>query len=118
MGECAALHIIMTFNEFEAKIPERDIWDNLKKINKPIVMYGMGNGADKICSVLDTFGIQVADFFASDGFVRGQTFHQKTVKRYSEICSEYRDFVILVSFGSRLESVISYINDLSRTPEL
>ena len=48
-------------------------------------MYGMGNGADKIIEVLDALGIEVADFFASDGFVRGHSFHGKKVLSFSEV---------------------------------
>ena len=52
-----------------------DLWTYLAQSNKPIVMYGMGNGADKILGVCESFNITVSDFFASDGFVRGQSFH-------------------------------------------
>ena len=43
-----------------------DLWTYLKSAEKPIVMYGMGNGADKIISVLEACGIEVDDFFASE----------------------------------------------------
>ena len=58
---------------------EKDLWQVLAEANKPIVMYGMGNGADKILDVFSKRGISVADFFASDGFVRYKQFHGKTV---------------------------------------
>ena len=67
---------------------ERDMWQTLASANKPIVMYGMGNGADKILAVFAKYGIEVADFFASDGFVRHQLFHGKTVMSYAEICEK------------------------------
>ena len=55
---------------------EQDLWQYLAATDKPIVMYGMGNGADKILAVCDRFGITVRDFFASDGFVPApQLFH-------------------------------------------
>ena len=57
-----------------------DVWQTLKTTNKPIVFYGMGNGADKILAVMDGLGVEVSDFFASDGFVRGHTFHGKRVR--------------------------------------
>ena len=55
-----------------------DLWHYLKSqadSGRPILLYGMGNGADKIIAVCEAYGIPVADFFASDGFVRGHSFH-------------------------------------------
>ena len=62
-----------------------DIWQRLASTDKTVVMYGMGNGADKILAVCEKKGITVSDFFASDGFVRGHSFHGKVVLSYSEI---------------------------------
>ena len=65
--------------------PARDLWEYLQATDKTVVMYGMGNGADKILAVCAQYGIEVADFFASDGFVRGHSFHGKTVLSYSAV---------------------------------
>ncbi len=89
------------------------LWDYLSQTNKTIVMYGMGNGADKILSVCEKYKIVIADFFASDEFVRGQSFHGKTVLSFSDIQKKYNDFVILVSFGSHLPEVIDRVFALS-----
>ena len=56
-----------------------DLWERLLSTSKTVVMYGMGNGADKILQVCESKGITVSDFFASDGFVRGHLFHGKRV---------------------------------------
>ena len=56
------------------KIKEENVWDFLKNDNKPIMIYGMGNGAEKIISTLDTYGVKVSEIFASDEFVRGHSF--------------------------------------------
>ena len=56
-------------------------WEKLQQTDKPIVMYGMGNGADHILTVFERLGVQVADFFASDAFVRGHSFHGVRVKK-------------------------------------
>ena len=38
--------------EMRKKIGEQgDVWQYLSSLNRPIVMYGMGNGADKILKV-------------------------------------------------------------------
>ena len=84
-----------------------DIWQTLAKEERPLVIYGMGNGADKLIERLARIGKTPAAVFASDDFVRGQSFHGFRVCRFSEICERFYDFVILVSFGSRLPAVMS-----------
>jgi len=95
-----------------------DLWQYLASTNKPIVMYGMGNGADKIIAVFEKYGITVSDFFASDGFVRGQVFHEKTVLSFSAVRKKYKDFIILVSFGSSLPEVLHNIYTIADSYEL
>ena len=89
-----------------------DLWQYLSKSDKKIVMYGMGNGADKIIGVCDRYGIEISDFFASDGFVRGQIFHGKTVLSFSQIKEKYGkgNIIILVAFASSLPDVMDAIS--------
>ncbi len=91
----------------------KELWAELRESGKPIVLYGMGNGADKIISVLESKGMAHADVFASDDFVRGQYFHGKKVLRLSEVAEKYEDFNILVSFGSSLPEVMGKIKDIA-----
>ena len=56
------------------RIKEENVWDFLKKDGKPVMIYGMGNGAEKIISTLNTYKITVSEIFASDEFVRGHSF--------------------------------------------
>ena len=88
-----------------------DLWQYLSSSNKKIVMYGMGNGADKIIGVCERYGIEISDFFASDGFVRGQIFHGKTVLSFSQIKEKYGkdNIIILVAFASSLPDVMNAI---------
>ena len=95
-----------------------DLWRHLKETDKPILMYGMGNGADKILAELDKRGIEICDFFASDGFVRGHFFHGKRVLSYSEAKEQYGDFIVLLAFGSSLDDVIENIIKISKEQEL
>ena len=75
----------------------------------------MGNGADKILNVFEQYGIEYKDVFASDGFVRGHSYRGKTVISYSNACEIYgNNFVIVVSFGSKLQDVIDRIYDLEK----
>ncbi len=41
---------------------KQDLWTYLKKTDKKIVMYGMGNGADKILAACEQKGICVQAF--------------------------------------------------------
>lgn len=83
-----------------------DFWKEISQKNKPVLMYGMGNGADKIIKYLEGYGVCVDDFFASDEFVRGHSFHGKRVLKFSEAGQKYDDFIILLSFASSLPDVL------------
>ena len=95
-----------------------DLWNTLKHKNKPIFIYGMGNGADAVISKLYSVGAGFEGVFASDSFVRGQSFHGKTVKTYSEVCAEYDDFVVVTAFGSPLPEILENIERISKEREL
>lgn len=104
-------------NRFEKKT---DLWEYLKRSTKTVVMYGMGNGADKILNVCAERGIEIADFFASDGFVRGHSFHGKRVLSYSETKERYgaENIIVLLSFASSLTDVIGTIRAVAEECEL
>ncbi len=100
-----------------------DLWQHLKAAHtagRPIVMYGMGNGADKILAVCTDYGIQIADFFASDGFVRGHTFHGKVVLSYAQMKEKYRLVppIVLLSFASSRPEVLALIERVATECEL
>lgn len=97
-----------------------DLWSYLSKANKKILLYGMGNGADKIISVCQSCGIEIADFFASDGFVRGHSFHGKRVLSYSEAKEKYgtENMIVLLSFASSLPDVLENIYKIADECEL
>lgn len=94
-----------------------DVWQRMKACGKPIVMYGMGNGADKILAVMEKEEIEVADFFASDGFVRGHFFHGKRVLSFSEVSEKYDDMLIVLAFGSSLDDVMARFFEIARQYE-
>ena len=99
-------------------LQEKNLWHYLKHTDLPIVIYGMGNGADKILEILERDQISVADFFASDGFVRGHSFHGKKVLSFSEVQAKYEKFIILLAFGSSLDDVMAKIVSISEKNEL
>ena len=95
-----------------------DLWQTLRKTDLPILLYGMGNGADKIINVLTEYGISVCDFFASDGFVRGQIFHGKKVLSASEALAAYPNAIVLLAFGSARDDVLAAIEKVEQTHTL
>ena len=97
-----------------------DLWHYLAESKRPIVMYGMGNGADKIIAVCQKYGIEISDFFASDGFVRGHSFHGKTVISYSAMKEKYagQNPIVLLSFASSLPDVMALFKQVGEECEL
>jgi FkbM family methyltransferase len=80
--------------------------------NKPIYLYGMGNGADKILDIFAEMGVSVSGVFASDDFVRGQFFRDFRVQKYSDI----KDLnpVIVIAFGTAVPEVMARIFDMAK----
>lgn len=95
------------------RIKEENVWDFLKKDGKPVMVYGMGNGAEKIISTLNTYQITVSEIFASDEFVRGHSFLGYKVLKYSEVCEKYDDFNVVLAFATHLENVIENIKKIN-----
>lgn len=92
-------------------LPEKDIYEYLKGENRPVILYGMGNGADKIADELESRGIAVSGICASDDFVRGQTFRGFEVQPVSKAAEG--NAIILTAFGSQLPDVMDRIFSLS-----
>lgn len=93
------------------------MWNYLKNSNRPIAVYGMGNGADKIIDTLASFGVSPVGVFASDDFVRGQSFRVFTVKKYCELKAVYPDMIVLVAFGTFRDDVIGNIKKIMSESE-
>lgn len=91
----------------------KDLWTALKEAHKPIVLYGMGNGADIVISVCEKYGIKVSGVFASDGFVRAKTFHGMPVTDYETARRTFGDMIVLLCFGTSLLPVIENIKRIS-----
>lgn len=97
---------------------EQDLWRYLKTVRKPIVLYGMGNGADKIIRVLNDFDIEISGVFATDGFVRDKYFHGFKLSSYSELKEKFGDMTVLLAFGSARKEVLNNIKRISSEQEL
>jgi len=92
---------------------QESLWEYLAVTEKPIVMYGTGDGADKILDIARERGIEISAFAVSDEFARGQTFQGYKTERFGEIKERLSDFIILVCFGTDKPDVLGRIYALS-----
>lgn len=95
-----------------------DLWTYLKSVTKPIYLYGMGNGADKIIDRLTALDISVSGVFVSDGFVRPKLFHGMPLESYADARKKHGDIIVLTAFGSSIPEVMSNIKRISDECEL
>ncbi len=92
------------------RIDEKSSWEKIKESGKPVVIYGMGNGADKVIDEFNRLEIPILGVTASDDFVRGQIFRGFKVKKLSEFDGE---FIIAVGFATCIPEVMTHIYSLS-----
>lgn len=94
------------------------VWDALRASKKPIVLYGMGNGADKVLDEMKKRDIPAAGVMASDGFVRHQEYRGFTVQSERELTEELGDFTVALCFASALPDVMTHIREVAQRHEL
>ena len=94
-------------------IEKLSVWEFLQNTKEPIIMYGTGNGADKVFEVFNELNIKVTGVTASDGFVRDRYFHNFKVTPISEYLEKYEKFTVVVTFGSSRSEVIENIKNLA-----
>ena len=96
---------------------DTDLWNYLKnqtKAGRPVVLYGTGDGADKIMAVLEERGIPVSGIFASPGFVRDRKFHGIQVESFEDCYSRFgREMIALMCFGSSRPEVLDYVDSIA-----
>ncbi len=102
----------------ESILEKNDLWQTLKTADKPILLYGMGDGADKILDVCEQKSIKVYGVFASDGFAKKKVFRNFEVCTYSEAKEKFKDFIVLLSFATSLEEVLGNIIRISKEQQL
>lgn len=97
------------------EVLDMNSWKYIEESKKPVVIYGMGNGADKLIDNFKTMGIEILGITASDDFVRGQIFRDFKVKKLSEFDGDY---ILVIAFGTCVESVINHIYSLDEKYDL
>lgn len=96
---------------------KQDVWQAMQLTDKPVVLYGMGNGADQIIDWCDKQKVKVAGVFASDEFVRGQVFRGHKVETYAAVKERLGDFLIVIAFASESPVVLKRFKELSEMHE-
>lgn len=99
-------------------IKEQNIWDRLAQAEKPIILYGMGDGAIKILKVFEDYGVRADGIFASDEFVRGHSFCGMPVQKYSDICRQYDDFYVITAFAVHDEPMLNRLMEINNEHEV
>lgn len=87
------------------------LWERLRTTDKKIVLWGTGNGADKILAVMQEKNIPAAGIFASDGFRQGKLFHGIRVESRQEIFSRFGadNLIVLLAFASSRPEVLANV---------
>lgn len=91
----------------------KNVWTALSESELPIVLYGMGNGADKVLDEFARRGISAAGVMASDEFCRYQEYRGFTVQKESDLERELGDFTVALCFGSSLPDVMAHIHEVA-----
>lgn len=108
---------IMTKNELIEKYTSvPPLKESLAQKKRPVVLYGTGNGADKVISMLlEPIGIRPEAVFASEGFVRHRMYAGYEVKCYMDVALKYGgDMDVLMCFGSDRPEVMRFAEGLDR----
>ena len=96
----------------------QDLWEYLKETSKPILIYGTGNGADKILDLFNEKGILVSDIFTSNDFFREKDFRGFHLKPYSMIEKEYDDAIVVLAFAIFRDDMMSVIKEMNKRYEV
>lgn len=95
------------------------VWELLQATTKPIVLYGMGNAADKIIDWCEEHGVRVQGVFASDEFVRGQVFRGFTVEKYADLKARLgEELLVVLAFASERPEVLAKFRELAAEQEV
>ena len=102
----------------ESILAQENCFDAIKSAGKPVVLFGMGNGADMIIDVFEKYSIKWEGVFASDKFVRGHSFHSKKVLTLLQAEEIFGDFVAVMTFAVHDDETIGFVKKISEKHQL
>lgn len=91
------------------KIDDLSVWEKLQNTTEPIIMYGTGNGADKVVDIFENLGINLSGITASSSFVRERFFRGFPVKPLEFFEEKYDKFTVVITFGTSIPDVMNNI---------
>lgn len=86
--------------------------------DRPIIIYGTGDGASVLISHLIEKGVSIYAVAASDDFARNRTFMGYKVLKISEVLKKLPNALVVVAFGSDRPDIIHKINELNSKHDL
>ncbi len=95
-------------------ITDMSVWEKLEKTEEPIIMYGTGNGADKVMDILESRKISLSGITASSSFVRNRTFRGFPVMPLSFFEETLGNFTVIITFGTQVPEVMENIYNIAK----
>lgn len=78
----------------------------------------MGDGAEKLLDEFDRLGIKCTGVFASDDFVRGQSFRGFKVQTFSQVQAQFGNITVVLGFGTSLPEIMERIDNIEKSCEV
>lgn len=85
------------------------VWEKLQASKEPIIMYGTGNGADKVLDIFEKKNIKISGVTASNSFVRKREFRGFPVMPLSYFEEKFDCFTVIITFGTSIPEVMENI---------
>ncbi len=118
-GDCHLSTCLLPFGNVYATIPlvmimafylqGQSVWQRLQETSEPIIMYGTGNGADKVLDIFEKLNIKIEGVTASSDFVRSRTFRGFPVMPISYFEEKFESFIVIITFGTSIPNVMNNI---------
>ena len=96
------------------KIDNFSVWEKLQQTTEPIIMYGTGNGADKVVDIFEKLNIKLSGITASNGFVRERFFRGLPVKPIEYFEEKFGEFTVIITFGTSIPDVMNNIFNIAQ----
>ena len=99
-------------------LSQKDVWTALRECGEPVLIYGTGNGCEKLLNAFKAEGITADGIFTSDDFSQKSTFCGLDVMPLSKALERYDNFTAVLAFGTELDDVMARIDGIESTHHL
>lgn len=91
------------------------LWDKLRAASEPVLIYGIGNGAEKVLALCAEYGVAVCGVFASDDHATDKVFQGYPVLRCTDALRRWPEAPVLLAFGVYQADVLDRITAMAQT---